>query len=453
VPLVLGEIAWNQTALHPVGLAAVLVLGVALLVVPRAWAVLPMIVMACFVASAQRVVVGGLDFNLLRILLIFGWVRVLAQGETTGFILRPIDVVMLVYAIAKTCIYTLQQGTAQAVVFQFGQTYDTVGMYFLFRVLIRGWEDVHRIAMGFAVVSLPVCAAFAIEHATGRNAFAMFGGVPAVTNIRDGRLRCQGAFSHPILAGCFWAAVLPLIAAMWWRRDQLSRLAAVAGAAAGLGIVFFCASSTPVAAVFAAACGAALFVVRGWMGWLRLGTVVILVALHMVMKAPVWHLVSRIDLAGGSTGWHRYHLIDEAINRFGEWAVLGTASTAHWGRQLFDVTNQYVLEGVRGGALGLALFLAIMVLAFREVGRLVRAYEGDRTKLVAAWSLGVCLAVQAVAFIAVSYFGQITMLWYLAVAMPVSLASGLVPARVAATRRRMVVVAPKPRNVVAGSAW
>ena len=30
-----------------------------------------------------------------------------------------------------------------------------------------------------------------------------------------------------------------------------------------------------------------------------------LVGLHLVMKAPVWHLISRIDLAGGSTGCTR----------------------------------------------------------------------------------------------------------------------------------------------------
>ena len=43
---------------------------------------------------------------------------------------------------------------------------------------------------------------------------AAMGGVPEITVVREGRLRCQGAFAHPILAGCFWAEQLPLIAAL-----------------------------------------------------------------------------------------------------------------------------------------------------------------------------------------------------------------------------------------------
>jgi hypothetical protein len=42
-----------------------------------------------------------------------------------------------------------------------------------------------------------------------------------------------------------------------------------------------------------------------------------------------------------------------------------------------------------------------------------------------AWALGVSLFVHAVSFIGVSYFGQITMLWYLSLAVPSSLASNL----------------------------
>jgi len=89
------------------------------------------------------------------------------------------------------------------------------------------------------------------------------------------------------------------------------------------------------------------------------------------------------------------------------------------------VTNQYVSEGVSGGLLTLLLFLGILVFSFRGVGRLlVQAGQGsDRQKhLWIAWGLGVVIFVHASAFVAVSYFGQIIMLWYLALAMVGSLA-------------------------------
>ena len=75
----------GQTLLHPLGLVAALVLGVLMLILPRRTAVLPMIAMACFLAPVQRLVILGLDLNLLRILMLFGWVRLLVRGELHGF--------------------------------------------------------------------------------------------------------------------------------------------------------------------------------------------------------------------------------------------------------------------------------------------------------------------------------------------------------------------------------
>jgi hypothetical protein len=48
---------YGATVLHPIGLAAVLVFGIAMCLLPRRHAVWPVIAMACFVAPAQRIVV------------------------------------------------------------------------------------------------------------------------------------------------------------------------------------------------------------------------------------------------------------------------------------------------------------------------------------------------------------------------------------------------------------
>ncbi len=74
------------------------------------------------------------------------------------------------------------------------------------------------------------------------------------------------------------------------------------------------------------------------------------------MEAPVWHLISRVSLASGSTSYFRYQLIDHFFRRFSEWAVVGTRSTAHWFWGAQDITNQYILEAVRGGLVTLICF-------------------------------------------------------------------------------------------------
>lgn len=435
----------NQTIVHPLGLLMLAACGLALLGLPRRYAVWPMLALACLVAPAQRIVLIGLDFDFLRILVLCGWLRVALRAETVAFVWKPLDVVLLVYAATNTLAHTLLMGTSAAFINRLGFSFDAVGLYFLFRCLIRDLEDLRRVSFAFIVLSLPVALAFLVESATGRNAFSVFGGVPAVTVVREGRLRCQGPFPHAIMAGCFWAAVLPLIAALWWHPRVPRALVAVGLACVGL-VVVLTASSTPVMAVLFAALGGLLFFARHRMRAIRWSLLLLLVALHFMMKAPVWHLLSRVNVVSGSTGWHRYSLVDQAINRVGEWWLLGTVSTAHWGDGLQDVTNQFILEGVNGGLLTLGLFVAAVVLAFQGVGRLWRRTAGDPAALALSWALGVALFVHCTSFIAVSYFGQIIVVWYLTLAM----IAGLTPA---SRSSRAAPLARGARSPASPPAW
>jgi hypothetical protein len=412
----------NQTTLHPLGLAALFGLGLAMLLVPRRVALVPMFLLACLIPSAQRLVVASLDFDLLRLMVLFGWMRITLRQEAQGFRWRAADILMIAWAISGTIAYTMLWGTSTAFINRLGGSFDALGMYFLFRILVRDWSDLICAVKWLCVIAMPVAVAFTIESQTARNAFAIFGGVPAITDVREGRLRCQGAFSHPILAGCFWAALLPLMIAMWWQ-IRFPKWLVVCGIGAALMIIVACASSTPIMAVLFAAFGGGMFMMRNAMRHVRWGFVAMLVVLHMSMKAPVWHLMGRVDIVSGSTGWHRYHLLDEAINHWTEWAMIGIRSTSQWGHGLQDITNHYLLEGVSGGLLTMALFIAIIAVAFGSVGRMWRACAavGDRAGVYLAWAVGVSLFVHCMNFLAVSYFGQIMMMWYFALAIAVSL--------------------------------
>ncbi|MDX2114090.1 MAG: hypothetical protein SFZ24_00535 [Planctomycetota bacterium] len=416
-----GGAGWtNQTNLHPLGLTLTVLCGLALLAMPRRLSIWPFIVMACMVAPAQRLVIGGLDFSLIRLMVIFGMLRVVLRHEYAGVRWQRVDYVILAFALVRTMAYTIQQASVSALIFQAGMTFDAVGLYFLFRCLVRDWRDVIRTMVGFIVMSLPVAAAFFVESKTGRNAFAFFGGVPEITLVREGRLRCQGAFAHPIIAGCFWASLIPSVVALWWQ-GAMNRLWALIGVSTMCAIVLFSASSTPVMGVIFGLLGWAMFLMRWWMRYVLILFVMALIGLHFSMNKPVWHLISRITIAKGNTGHHRYMLIDGAVNRFSEWALVGTRSTAHWFWGGQDVTNHYILEGVRGGFLTLALFVTTIWMCFTAAGRTWRVWSGDRSKLMLSWSLGVCLFVHCTNFIGVSYFGQAVFLWYLLLAMIVSM--------------------------------
>ena len=406
--------------LHPLAIVAVLLLGLALMVLPRRYAVLPMIIMACFVSSRQRLVIATLDFDLLRILVLFGCARLVLRNDTVAFRWNLTDKAIVFWTTIALVLYTVRIGTSDALVNRLGHSFDALGMYFLFRCLVRSWEDVDQVILGCIWISVPVALFFLLERSTGRNLFSVFGGVSAITVIRHGRLRCQGAFSHPILAGCFWASLMPLFAAQWWKSGGGKKWA-VTGVITSSVIVFCCASSTPVFGVLAVIIGAATFYVRRHMKIVRWAVIVILTGLHLVMHAPVWHLIARVSAVGGSVSWHRYNLINQAVNHLGEWCLLGITATGHWG--VTDITNQYILEGLGGGLTTLVLFVTIIVLSFKKVGILWRQWSDDQYRLALCWALGVSLFVHCMQFLGVSYFGQIYMVWYLLLAMIASIAS------------------------------
>ena len=418
-----GEQAFHgQTTLHPMGLLAVVVLGLAVLSVNRRYAALPFVAMACFVSPAQRIVIATLDFNLLRLLVLAGWLRLAMRGEYTGMRWRKLDSLVITWGVTSAIAYILLRGTFGAFVFRAGQLYDIFGMYLFFRCVVRGWADVDRVVRFAALLAIPMAVLFAMEKTTGRNPFSFLGGVPAFTIAREGRLRCQGPFPHAILAGCFFAAWLPLLGAQHWRKQGKARthLAIISM----IAIVIMCSSSTPLVGVMAGFLGAAGWGMRYRMKLVRYGTAATLFLLHMVMEAPVWHLISRISFSRGSTSYHRYLLIENSINHFGEWALLGSVDTGHWGHAMYDLTNQYVREGVKGGFLALIFFVWAMCHAFILVGRLWRSVKRERYKRYFAWGIGVSLFAHGMMFlsIAITHSQQNMMVFFLLFASVGSLA-------------------------------
>jgi hypothetical protein len=182
----------------------------------------------------------------------------------------------------------------------------------------------------------------------------------------------------------------------------------------------------------------ALWRYREKVRWIRIAAVTSLVLLHLVMKSPVWYLLARIDLMGGSTGWHRAELITQALNHISEWWVIGTDHTRHWmpsgvwwNEDHTDITNYYLKMGVVGG-LGLMLaFFAIVWASFRLLGNRLHALRLERSSAeYVLWCLGSALFVHAVTFISVSYYDQTYALFWIPVGIVAALCAGSrVPAR------------------------
>jgi len=390
-------------------LLVILTLGVS-----RKYFLLSFIITACFVPADQRILFWDLDFTPLRILLVVGLLRTMFNGVNPAFRFNSFDKLFFTWAVCGSIIYILRWSiSTPAIVFQCGILMDIIGMYLLFRFHLRCWDDIERVVKFLAACSLVTAIFVGFEYITGRNPFIVLGRV--TTWVRDGHYRCQASFPHSILLGLFWATLLPLFVGMARKGKQQKSLFWLA-TIASVWVVLATASSTPVLTLLAVLCLLPMFNYRCFgrqAAWAVLG---LLFALHIVMKAPVWHLISRIDVVSGSTGWHRYHLIDQAIDHFSEWALLGSRGTGHWGHMMQDITNQYILEGVRGGIITLILFIVLLVKAVATVG----SYSLRKIPIAEqwfAWCLCVSILGHCISFFGVSYFGQIRMLLYLMFAL------------------------------------
>lgn len=412
----------DVSSLNSIGLLVLFGTGFMMLALPRRYALLPIIFITCFMTLGQVVVIAGLHFTMMRIVLLFGWIRVLLRGEVKRLQLNAIDRTVLAWMIIAIITHSLLWQTSEEFINRLGFGYNVAGFYFLFRFLLHDLGDIKRVFAMTAVVIMPLAAAMLLERATERNVFAVFGGVRPVSELRGDTLRCQGPFGHPILAGTFGAALLPFFASLWWQGRKFKWLA-IAGTLSSAAITATAGSSGPLMAFMAACFAMALWRCRRYMRLIRWGAFLAFISLALVMKAPVWYLIQRVNIFSGSTGDHRALLIDMFVRHFSDWWLLGTKSTISWADEnMWDITNQYIWEGVNGGLLTLILFVLLIALCFRAVGRTVRRLlrthrreEWREAHLV--WALGACLFAHTVSFISISYFDQNVINWYMLLAM------------------------------------
>jgi len=287
----------------------------------------------------------------------------------------------------------------------------------MFRMLIRTRTDIDQMMKIFAVCMLPLALLILSEKATGMNAFAIFGGVPMNAVVRDGVIRCEGPFAHPILAGTFAATNASLFFALW-TKDRFNKLLSLIGVGSCIVIAIASGSSGPVLAFVFSMVGMCMWPLRNYMRavrWMLSGLVIVA---HILMKAPVWFLIARIGVFSGSTAYFRAFLIDRAIANIDDWWLLGTKSTAQWGHGLFDVTNEYIAQGVTGGLLTIVLFILIISKAFGTVGKTVRRISKQPAAVgFGVWTLGCALLAHVTTYMSVSYFDQNTVTWFLLLAV------------------------------------
>jgi len=286
-----------------------------------------------------------------------------------------------------------------------------LGSYYVFRCWIKEWSDLSVLFRTWFLCIVALVAFMTIEQLTGHNIFAMVGGLPLFSDIREGRLRARGPFRHPILAGTAGAVFLPFAIALCRWKPMIG----VVGIIAGIAVVIYSASSGPVGSLVAVVIGVGLWRFRERLGLILKASLALLLFLHLfVMKAPVWYLIARAGSVGGSTGYHRARLIDQAIAHIDEWWFAGTDYTRHWmatgvgwSTEHTDITNWFLVMGVHGGLPLMFAFIAIFWASFRLLGETMQLLPSEDARMrFLFWCMGSSLFSHVVSMLSVGYYDQ-----------------------------------------------
>ena len=214
--------------------------------------------------TAQVIHIGPVSLTVYRIVLAAGLLRVLLKRETLPGGVNTIDKLMVVWSawlVFASLFHQWMQGSGP--IYTSGLIFNIICVYFLIRIWCRDLEDLTTMLRITAWLLVPVAIAMVAEHLVEKNAFAVFGGVPESVPIRDGKIRAQGPFQHPILAGIVGAVCVPLMLGIW----RKYRASSAAGLAASITMILASTSSTPLMSLFL---GIGATIVWHFRSWIRL---------------------------------------------------------------------------------------------------------------------------------------------------------------------------------------
>jgi hypothetical protein len=408
------------------GLLFTVILCVCILFLPRKYVLVPVLIGAFYMTIGQFVLVGPFHFYNLRLIITASWIRIFVRREFDLGRFNGIDKTIICWGIVAIVAATVQDPSraVAGLVNSLGWCYDALGTYFIIRIFIQDPDDVKQTIKWVTLLLVPLAVSMIIEKQTGRNLYSILGGVPEFSQIRDGHIRAQGPFLHPILAGTAAATSIPFIISLWWN-PRWGKTFAVVGLVAVTAIVYSCSSSGPALTVIIAFAGMGAWFFRYHMRMVRWGLVVLIVSVQLLMNAPIWNLIGKIGNQTGGTGYHRAELITSAIAHLNEWWLVGTVYTRHWmptgvtwSPNHTDITSQYIAQGVAGGLAQLFLFVLIIILCFKAIGIVLDSLNQDnREEQILVWGMGAALVAHAASFVSVSYFDQTIVFYYLLIAM------------------------------------
>ncbi len=405
-------------------LAAIVSCAVLLLRPARAFSVF--VITLLFYPVYLVVRLGTLDISLARIIVAVLLLRCLLNARLRAkFKWCRLDSWVTFGAITNFCIALAVWKMPMAKSFEnsSGHLMDTYFAYLAARFCLTDYKAIVTSVKWIAVALVPLAMLGVVESYTGWGPYYQLViycpwqqqvSEPTL-NIRSGFYRAIGPFSHPILFGAAFAMFLPMA---YWLRHQGRNWRV--GSYILIGILAIgtlsSMSSGPVMMLVFVSCFLLLEHCKNYVKPILIFSAISCLLVEVLSNRTFYHvLVSYANPIGG-TGWHRAKLIDIAIERFGEWWLMGYGmQDSGWGAALgmtwTDITNHYLVAGVKYGMLGVIALCGVLAVS---ISMLIRLHNSTKYPLLRSWywAMGSIIVAFIISFIGFCLFGQANTLFY-----------------------------------------
>ena len=172
-------------------------LGVLALALPRRCAFGAVLAAGTYTTYGDALDLGGLSFYSIRIVIVFTLVRVIARSDLNGIRFQAFDALFAAWLIVTNLLYVTFDGSYVALSEQLGYLGDAGGLYVIVRALVRNADDLAETVVILGLLLMPLAVLFAIERVTGRNLFAVLGGVRSWSHCSRRKGACPGSVQAP----------------------------------------------------------------------------------------------------------------------------------------------------------------------------------------------------------------------------------------------------------------
>ena len=376
-----------------------------------------------------RLSIGTIDISCSRMVVTVLLIRCLSnQKLMTKFKWSQLDKIVTYSIMVYVGVTLITRPRWSLVENRAGFVMDTWFAYMIVRFIITDKEKLVSVIKFVSVVLVPLAILGCIEAITDWQPFVPLSALSPwiigeiVKQYRWGFTRAIGPFEHAILFGNCFIIFLPLVYYLRNEKNIWRFLAYLFSGIILLGAISSFSMGPLVMMVVALFC-LTMEKFKLWVKPMIKFLIFSLIFIQLFSNRSFYHvLFSYVGTIGG-TGYHRAKMIDLAISHLNEWWLAGYGDRTidwGWGTWSFeghtDVTNEYLVVGLRYGLIGMFFLLMVLFIAFRN---LIKAYKksNDPNMKSLYWALGSILFSITVVWTSVSFFGQLMPLFYCVLGM------------------------------------